>query len=131
MGMSGSHTWTSSTGKSFHGDARGIAVPAETLTVPAGATLTFVFGGMNPPAILTAQAYPIADQFRCTAIIQCIPHRQSGMPLPASLLGHQAAITAGLPAGEYVIVVEVIVNSSPVSPEQGKVPYSFHVVIGD
>ncbi len=131
VGETGSHTWTSSTGKSFHGDARGIPVPEEALTVPAGATLTFVFGGINPPAILTAQAYPPTNQFRCTATARCIPHRQSDMPLPASLSGHQAAITADLPAGEYVIVVEVIVTSSPASREQGRVPYSFRVVIAD
>lgn len=130
-GTLGSYTWTSAAGKAAHADAPGIVVPDATLTVPADAALTFSFDGTNAPALLTAHAYLLAGQPSClpSLPVRCLPHGLAGIGLPAQFAGERAAITAALPAGDYVLVVAVVVNSSQRSPEQGTATYNFRLVV--
>ncbi len=131
-GRINSYTWTSPTGQMLHADIPGLLVPDDTLTLPAGKTATFHFGGTNPPATVTASPHPLTDQPPCLRqrpTLRCIPWEPPTSALPLQLSGYQAEITIALPPGEYLIVVEVTVNRSPTSREGGQAPYSFRVVV--
>ena len=138
-GRTSSFTWTACEAgrcQAFHADAPGITIPPaeERLTVPAGAVLTFTFGGKTPPSILSVTAYVLDDHSprpfgpgspepawlqRWGQRTTDLSSRQTDLTL---------AITADPPAAEYVIVVDRRVrdDSAAVDNSAG---YSFRVSV--
>lgn len=138
-GRTSSFTWTEcATGRcrTLHADAPGIVIPPveEQLTVPAGAELTFTFGGQREPAILGVTAYALDDQSPRFPLPVAGPDwlqrwDQRTTELPARQAGRQAAITADLPPAEYIIVVDLRVRTDPAATTESTAPYGFRVVV--
>ncbi len=115
-----------------HADAPGIPIPppAETLTVPAGAALTFTFGGENPPTGLAVVAYALDEESpRAFGMGQLQRWGQRASGLPARQAGLRAEFAADLAAGEYVIVVEVRARNAAGTLREDSAPYSFRIVV--
>lgn len=117
-GRLGSYCWQSACALMI-----GIPIPDEMLTVPAGASLVFAYGGVKPLTEVQAVAHLLSDgEFVPAASGRWLRPRQPGIALPAHLAGQQVALTATLPAGDYVILVRIF------GPE-GDASYGFHLVI--
>ncbi|MDP9372038.1 MAG: hypothetical protein M3Q65_06230 [Chloroflexota bacterium] len=134
-GRTGSFWWTTREGDHYrvaHADAPGIPVPppAEALTVPVRAVLTFTFGGENPPIALAVAAYVLDDQSpRAFGTEQLKTSGQRVTTLPARQAGFQAEFAADLAAGEYVIVVEARARNAAGTLREDYAHYSFRVVV--
>ncbi len=139
-GRTSSFTWTSCEAggcRTMHADAPGITIPPaeERLTVPAGAVLTFVFGGKNRPTILSVTAYVLDDQSprhagpRSTGPSWLQRWGQRATALPWRQAGLQVAVTADLPAAEYIIVVDLRERGDPAAWGENEAPYGFRVVV--
>lgn len=123
----GTYCWTSAS-VSQCVDAVGVAVRDETLTVPAGSTLTFAYGG-NSLDSLGVAAYRIGRGNHLERIddggVLVLDEGGSGgeaIQLTTRRSGNRARITVDLAAGEYALDAFVTVP-------QGDVSYGFHVVV--
>jgi len=104
-------------------DSVGIVAKKDKLTVPAGSTMTFAYGGRKLGSADVA-AYRIGPGNRPEEMgrkILLIP-AGNGTKLPARHSGNQVEITAELPAGRYVVDVFARV------PE-GDVSYGFLIAV--
>jgi hypothetical protein len=127
VGALGTYCWTSaSVGRCV--DSVGVAVRDEALTVPAGSTLTFVYGGDRLDS-LGVTAYRVGRGNHLEKIggggVLVLDSRGSGrgmIQLTTSRSGNGARITAELPAGEYVLDAFVTVP-------QGDASYGFRVSV--
>lgn len=123
-GALGSYCWGSACV-----EAAGILVPPEkdTLTVPAGSTLEFDFGAEGPYEA-DSGAYPLDPKAKTLpgsgGVRFLAPDEEEPMPEPKDLKAvradAQTRITAGLPAGEYVLSVFV-------DPGRGDVSYYYRL----
>jgi hypothetical protein len=87
-------------------DSVGIVADRDELTVPAGATVTFAYGGRKLDSAEVA-AYRIGPGNQPEEMgrkILLIPAGK-GTELPARRSGNRAQVTAELPAGRYVVDV--------------------------
>ena len=122
----GSPCWATQPSVRVCADTLGLPVPEERLPVTAGGTAVFRFGGTTPPAEVRAAAYPLAGQ----PLSEAGGRRWllgSGAPpphidLPTTLAGHEVTIAVAVPAGEYVVLVQV-------RAQDGSASYGFHVVV--
>src|SRR5215216_1520414 len=115
-GALGTYCWSSDSG-SICVDKVGVPVNEETLTVPAGSTLTFEYGGRTLDSLsVTAELIGRGN----------VPDEGSKghqeIQLQSSRSGDRARIVADLPAGKYVVAVFVRVP-------QGDALYGFRVVV--
>lgn len=126
-GALGTYCWTSAS-VSQCVDAVGVAVRDETLTVPAGSTLTFAYGG-NRLDSLGVAAHRVGRGNHLERIddggVLVLDEGGSGgeaIRLTTRRSGNRARITAELPAGEYVL-------DAFVTAPQGDASYGFRVVV--
>jgi hypothetical protein len=126
-GALGTYCWSSDSG-SICVDKVGVPVNEEALTVPAGSTLTFEYGGRKLGSLsVTADRIGRGNQLeRLDGISVLVPNEGSKgyktIQLHSSRSGNRARIVADLPAGEYVVAVFVRIP-------QGDALYGFRVVV--
>jgi RTX calcium-binding nonapeptide repeat (4 copies) len=102
----------------------GLIVPPreKTLTVPSGSEMVFRYGGQRPSGRVQAVAIPLTKNARSTASPD--PNR-SERSLDAHGSGVERTIPVGLPPGEYLVNVFVIVVVEP----QNDAAYWFRVMV--
>jgi len=86
-------------------ESAGYPITEEALIVPAGSTLTFVYGGMKLDS-LNATAHRIGREARFEEIAGTrvlVPTAKRGTRLPVRRSGNRACIASELPAGQYNI----------------------------
>ena len=124
----GGYCWTSPS-VSRCTEAAGVPITEEALTVPAGSTLTFAYGGRKLDS-LDVTAYRIYRGSRLERIaggsVLVVPNEEGegykAIKLPTRRFGNRARIVAELPAGEYA--VEAFARMP-----QGDAFYGFRVVV--
>ena len=109
-------------------EAAGVPVTEEALTVPAGSTLTFAYGGRKLDSLDVA-AYRIRRGSRLDRIAGgrvLVPNEEGeeykALKLPTRRFGNRARIVAELPAGEYAV-------QAFARMPQGDAFYGFRVVV--
>ena len=119
----GSYCWTSACADSF-----AIPVGRETLSVPAGSTLTFAYGGRELES-LSVTAHPVGQGNhlkRTAGDVFLVPddwdkgYREIDLPVHRS--GTRAHIATDLGVGEYVIAAFARMP-------QGDALYGFHIAV--
>jgi hypothetical protein len=115
-GALGTYCWSSDSG-SVCVDKVGVPVNEETLTVPAGSTLTFEYGGRTLDSLSVT-----ADRIGQGNVSGEGSKGYQEIRLRSSRSGNRARIVADLPAGKYVVAVFVRVP-------QGDALYGFRVVV--
>ena len=135
-GALGTYCWTSTPSGDdtlFSGgcfDAAGLPIPSkeEALTVPAGSTLTFAYGGKKLDS-LSVSADRIGQGNHLEKVgggSILVPNEGSEgnatIRLQIHRFGNRAHVAAELPMGEYVVAAFVRVS-------QGDALYSFHVIV--
>jgi hypothetical protein len=133
-GALGSYCWTSTPSgddtlsSSICADAVGVPVNEETLTVPAGSTLTFAYGGKKLDSLsVSADRIGQGNHLeRMGNVSFLVPNEGSKedrtIRLQIHRFGDQAHVAAELPAGKYVVAAFVRVP-------QGDAVYGFRVVV--
>jgi hypothetical protein len=122
-GALGTYCWVS-----VCADAVGIPVNEEALTVPAGSTLTFAYGGKKLDSLsVSADRIGQGNHLEKIAGGSVLVPDEGGkgyqeIRLQSSRSGTQARVAAELPAGKYVVAVFVRVP-------QGDALYGFRVVV--
>ena len=126
-GALGTYCWGSASG-SICVDKAGYPVSEETLTVPAGSTLTFTYGGGKLDS-LSISAHRIGQGHQLKEInggSMLIPNEggegQKAIQLHTHRVENLGHVAAVLPAGEYVV-------SAFVRVPQGDAVYGFRVVV--
>jgi hypothetical protein len=126
-GALGTYCWSSDSG-GICADAVGIPVNEEALTVPAGATLTFAYGGKKLDSLsVSADRIGRGNQLeRMGNVSVLVPDEGSKgyrtIRLQTRRFGNRAHVAVELPAGKYVVAAFVRVP-------QGDALYGFHVVV--
>ena len=135
-GALGSYCWTSTPSGDdtlFSGgcfDAAGLPIPSkeEALTVPAGSTLTFAYGGRKLDS-LSISAHQVGQGNHLEKVAGgsiLVPNegseRNATIRLQTHRFGNRAHVAAELPAGEYAVAAFVRVP-------QGDAVYGFRVVV--
>ena len=126
-GALGTYCWSSNSG-GICADAVGVPVNEETLTVPAGSTLTFAYGGKKLDSLsVSADRIGQGDHLeRMGNVSFLVPNEGSKedrtIRLQIHRFGDQAHVAAELPAGKYVVAAFVRVP-------QGDAVYGFRVVV--
>jgi hypothetical protein len=133
-GALGTYCWTqtpSGDDTLFSGgcvDTVGVPVSEETLTVPAGSTLTFAYGGKKLDS-LSVSAHRIGQKNHLEKVAggSVLVPNEGGkgyrtIRLQIHRFGDRAHVAAELPAGEYVVAAFVRVS-------QGDAVYGFRVAV--
>jgi hypothetical protein len=126
-GALGTYCWSSDSG-AICADAVGIPVNEEALTVPAGSTLTFTYGGKKLDSLsVSADRIGQGNHLeRMGNVSVLVPDEGSKgyqeIRLQSSRSGNRARVAAELPAGKYIVAVFVKVP-------QGDALYGFRVVV--
>jgi hypothetical protein len=116
-GSLGSYCWGN-----MCADTSLIVPPREkTLTVPSGSEMVFRYGGQRPSGRVQAVAFPLTKNARSTAS----PDPNRSRSLKAHGSGVERTIPVGLPPGEYLVHVFVIVVVEP----QNDATYFFRVMV--
>jgi hypothetical protein len=100
-GALGTYCWTNACV-----DSVGIVANREELTVPAGSTMTFAYGGrkLDSAGVAAYRIGPGNQPEKMGRSILLIPEGK-GTGLPARQSGNRVQITAKLPVGRYVVDV--------------------------
>jgi len=126
-GELGSYCWSSNSG-GICADAAGIPVNEETLTVPAGSTLRFAYGGKKLDSLsISADRIGQGNHLeKMGGDSVLVPDEGSegyrAIRLQAHRFGNRAHVAAELPAGRYVVAAFVRVP-------QGDALYGFRVTV--
>jgi hypothetical protein len=126
-GALGTYSWSSDSG-SICADAVGVPVNEETLTVPAGSTLTFAYGGKKLDSLsVSADRIGRGNHLeRMGNVSVLVPNEGSKgyrtIQLQTHRFGNRAHVAAELPAGKYAVAAFVRVS-------QGDALYGFRVVV--
>jgi hypothetical protein len=126
-GALGMYCWSSESGD-ICADAVGVPVNEETLTVPAGSTLTFAYGGKKLDSLsVSADRIGRGNHLeKMGKVSVLVPNERSKgyrtIRLQTHRFGNRAHVAPELPAGEYVIAAFARMP-------QGDALYGFRVVV--
>jgi hypothetical protein len=126
-GALGMYCWSSESGD-ICADAVGVPVNEETLTVPAGSTLTFAYGGKKLDSLsVSAERIGRGNHLERMGDVSVLVSSGGGkgyrtIRLQTHPFRNRAHVATELPAGKYVVAAFVRVS-------QGDVLYGFRVVV--